>query len=205
MTGVLNRSFTRREKVMVVVLLVALIGGLYFLVVHYPIASRMEQIEHDEEEADGLISAAEAKYAEYVSMKQELDEILSRPAEDISVMPEYNNIETLMCKLHEIFDGTNPDFGFGQASINEDTASRTINFTCTARNYEEARQLLRDVTGTGYRCILNSFTMTPDNGSLYDSELKLSGVVTFYEHVTQSEEDVTVNTEAVTEGAESES
>ncbi len=188
MSDFLKRSFTRREKVMIIVLLVVLIGGLYFMAVHYPIVNRMGQIERDAENIDVQIEAAEVKSNEYIAMKQELDEILSQPKEDITVMPPYNNIETLMLKLDTIFDGTNPDFDFGQVSITDDIATRTINFTCTAKNYKQARRLLRDLTGTGYRCLLDSFTLAPVDGNLYGGELKVSGVITFYEYVQQSEE-----------------
>ena len=62
-------------------------------------------------------------------------------------------------------------------------AARSISFTCTAESYQDARRLLRDVTGTGWRCLLNSFTMTPLEESLYGGRLRVSGVVTFYEYV----------------------
>ena len=188
MSEFFNRNFTRREKAMIVVLLVVLLGGLYFLVVHFPIVNRMEEIGNEVEEVEKKTADAEVKLAEYSEMKRELDEILSQPEEDITVMPPYNNIETLMKKLDVIFAGTNPNFSFGQASITDEIAARTINFNCTARDYKEARSLLKAVTGTGYRCLLNSFTLTPVEGGLYEGELKVSGAITFYEHVRPTEE-----------------
>lgn len=187
MSDLLNRSFTRREKNLLLVLILVLLVGLYFMAVHYPIVNRMEQIERDSEDTDVLLEAAEVKMAEYISMKKELEEILSQPEEDITVMPPYSNIKTLMRKLDDIFDGTSPDFTFGQANIDDGIAARKINFTCTAADYQEARTLIRDMTGTGYRCLLDSFTMTPEGEDLYSGELNLSGVITFYEYAQQDE------------------
>ena len=183
MSDFLNRSFTRREKLILLALLLAVLVALYFLVVHYPIVNRMEQIEHESEEVDKRLSEAAVKAAEYSNMKTELDRILARPQDQISVMPAYSNIETLMRKLDVIFAGTGPDFSFGQASVRDNVAARSISFTCTAESYQGARRLLRDVTGTGWRCLLNSFTMTPLEESLYGGRLRVSGVVTFYEYV----------------------
>lgn len=183
MSEFMRRSLTRREKFMIVILLVALIIGLYFLVVHYPIVNRLEEIDRDTEDLEKRITAAEVKAADYSLMKAELNEILSMPEDEISVMPPYNNIETLMRRLDVIFDGTQPDFTFGQASIRDNVATRVINFTCIAKDYQDARRLLRDVTGTGWRCLLNSFTITPVEGDLFQGELRVSGVVTFYEYV----------------------
>lgn len=185
MSEFMSHSLTRREKAMLLVLLLALVIGLYFLVVHYPIVNRMEEIDRDTEDLDKQIEAAEVKSAEYSSMKTELDEILAQP--EASVMPPYNNIEPLMRKLDVIFAGTNPDFSFGQATISESVATRTISFSCTAKDYQSARGLLRDVTGTGWRCLLNSFTMTPVEGDLYEGEIRVSGVITFYEYVQTAE------------------
>ena len=168
MSDFLNRSFTRREKLILLALLLAVLVALYFLVVHYPIVNRMEQIEHESEEVDKRLSEAAVKAAEYSNMKTELDRILARPQDQISVMPAY---------------GTGPDFSFGQASVRDKVAARSISFTCTAESYQDARRLLRDVTGTGWRCLLNSFTMTPLEESLYGGRLRVSGVVTFYEYV----------------------
>lgn len=183
MSDFLNRSFTRREKLILLALLLAVLVALYFLVVHYPIVNRMEQIEHESEEVDKRLSEAAVKAAEYSNMKTELDRILAQPQDRISVMPPYSNIETLMRKLDVIFAGTGPDFSFGQASVRDNVAARSISFTCTAESYQDARRLLRDVTGTGWRCLLNSFTMTPLEESLYGGRLRVSGVVTFYEYV----------------------
>lgn len=188
MSDFLSRNFTRREKTMIVVLLAALLVGLYFLAVHYPVVNRMEQIEQETAEVDGLIETAEGKAAEYTAMKQELDKILSQPEEDVTVMPPYNNVESLMSRLDAIFHGTNANFSFGQAAITDHVAARKINFSCSAKDYQEARRLLRDVTGTGWRCLLDSFTLAPVNGSLFGSELQVSGVITFYEYVRQGEE-----------------
>ncbi len=186
MTGILNRTFTRREKVMLLALVLVLIVGLYFYCVHFPVVNGLQEVERRDEEVSAQMTAAQAKADEYNAMQEELEEIFSQPADQITVMPPYNNIETLMRKLDVIFAGTNPDFSFSQASIRDNIASRNISFSCTASSYEAARRLLRDVTGTGYRCLLNSFTLTPVNGALYDSPLRVSGVISFYELVQDS-------------------
>ena len=183
MSDIMGRRLTGREKALILVVLIVLVAGLYFLVVHYPIVERTAEIQRETEVVEQEYQAAQLKAAEYASMKQELDEILSQPADKITVMPLYNNIETLMRRLDVIFAGTNPQFNFSQARITDGTAARTISFTCTAASYQAARNLLKAVTGTGYRCLLDSFTLTPKEGDLYAGEVNVSGAITFYEHV----------------------
>ena len=188
MTDLMKRSFTRRERALLLVLLVMLLVGLYFLAVHFPIVNRLEAIDREQEVLLAQLETAQLKAAEYSAMKQELDEILSQPEEDITVMPAYNNIETLMRKLDVIFAGTSPDFTFNQVRTTDNVASRTIHFSCTAEDYQAARQLLREVTGTGWRCLLDSFTMNPEGETLYAGQIRLSGAITFYEYMPSAEE-----------------
>lgn len=188
MPDVMKRSFTRRERALILVLLVMLLVGVYFLAVHFPIVNRMEEIDREQENLQTELEAAQLKAVDYASMKQELDQILSQSEEDITVMPAYNNIETLMRRLDVIFAGTSPDFTFNQARITDNVAARTINFSCTAEDYQSARQLLREVTGTGWRSLLDSFTLTPEGDTLYAGQIRVSGAITFYEYIPQAEQ-----------------
>lgn len=188
MPDVMKRSFTRRERALILVLLVMLLVGVYFLAVHFPIVNRMEEIDREQENLQTELEAAQLKAVDYASMKQELDQILSQSEEDITVMPAYNNIETLMRRLDVIFAGTSADFTFNQARITDNVAARTINFSCTAEDYQSARQLLREVTGTGWRSLLDSFTLTPEGETLYAGQIRLSGAITFYEYIPQAEQ-----------------
>ena len=185
MSGILNRALTNREKGMLLALVIILIVGLYFYCVHFPVVNGMEEVERDTAAVETQLTAARAKAAEYADMQAELEEIFSKPTDQISILPPYSNIETLMRRLDVIFAGTNPDFSFGQASISDNIASRNISFSCTANDYAAARRILRDVTTTGYRSLLNSFTFSPVEGELYTGPINVSGVITFYELVPE--------------------
>lgn len=195
MRNFLSHALSNREKCLLLVLIVLLIVGLYFFAVQYPIAERTAAIEQENEALDGQIAAAQAKADEYNAMQAELDEIMSLPPDQITLLPPYSNIETLMRALDNIFAGTDADFSFSQPRITDNVAARTITFTCTAADYTTARRLLRDVAGTQYRSLLNSFTLTPvREGDLYTGALQVSGSITFYERMPVTE------TEPETEG-----
>ncbi len=190
MSQFIKHRFSRREKALALVLIVALLVGLYFFAVHFPVTRGISQAEQDTEEVDARLTEAQAKMAEYTQMQQELEEILAQPADQITIMPPYNNIETLMQRLDVIFAGTNAQFSFGQAQITEGVAARSISFQCTAASYQEARRLLRDLTGMGYRCLINSFSFNPESDtSLYSGPLDVSASVTFYEYAGEPEEE----------------
>ena len=193
MKGILDRTLSNREKGMLLALVLVLIVGLYFFCVHFPVVNGMEQVRRDTETVDTQLSAAQARAAEYASMQTELAEIFSKPTGEISVLPMYSNIEPLMRRLDVIFAGTNPDFSFGQAGISDNIAARNISFSCTAADYAAARSLLRDVSSTGWRSLLNSVSFSAASGDLYSGPVSVSGVITFYELVPQAAADETAD------------
>ena len=187
MRSFLSRALSNREKCLLLVLIALLLVGLYFFAVQYPIAGRTAAIAQENEVLDTELAAAQARADEYNAMKAEIDAIMAQPQDQITLLPPYSNLETLMRVLDAIFAGTNADFNFSQPSINGDVAARTISFSCTAADYTTARRLLREVAGTPYRSLLGSFTITPvDGGDLYTGALQVNGTITFYERIPQA-------------------
>ena len=183
MNNVLNRRFTSRERWLMLVLALILVCGLYFLVVHYPITQRMEEIEIEMEEIASDTDIANVRYTIYQSMKNELDEIFAMPEDELTVMPEYDNLQTLMVYFNTIFAGTDPSFNFDQVRINGNVATRTIRFSFTASDYYKAKDILHKLTDTGYRCLLDNVSFGTTVDEVEVGELKISGTITFYELV----------------------
>lgn len=186
----LNRSFTRREIVLLLVLVLLLIVGLYFYAVHYPIVNRMAEINAEEEDVLFKTDVAKTRQGIYNNMKTELDEIFKTPEDELTVMPEYSNFQTLLNHFNTIFDGHEPVLSFDTVTFNGNIAARTVRFTFLASDWEEGREILTQLTDTGYRCLLDSLSFTSDDSRDNDnffvesSPLKISGSITFYELVS---------------------
>lgn len=188
MSDFLNRSFSRREKFLLLLLVVVLLVGLYFLLVHYPIVTRMAEIETETDDVLYEQEIANARLAVYNTMQDELKVIFAMPADELTEMPAYDNAETLMLHLNRIFAGTNQRLSFDEIRVGEESnvAERTMRFSFDATSYKEARGVITDLTNTGYRCLLDSLSISPtDDGSVETGALGVSGTITFYELVTQ--------------------
>lgn len=184
MNNLLNRRFSRREIALILLLVVILLVGMYFYFVHYPITQRHAEIEEEREEIALSTEVAEARYAVYQSMKSELAEIFAMPEDKLTVMPEYDNIQTLMNYFHVIFvDGTNEALNYDSVSVNGNIAKRTVRFSFTAVSYEQAKEILGQLAGTGYRCLLENVSLVPaeSGGEVETGALRVSGTITFYE------------------------
>lgn len=183
MSNVLTRKLTRREQFLMLLLVLIIIIGLYFYLVHYPIEQRYEEIAAEREEIALQTDVAVVRAGIYQSMKMELDEIFAMPEEEITVMPEYDNIQTLMNYFNVIFVGTDPVLNYDAVRVNGKIATRTIRFTFTATDYNHAKKILGQLTDTGFRCQLESVSIVPaeNGGEVETGAQKVSGTITFYE------------------------
>lgn len=179
----LMRSFTKREKIILLVLVLFLVAGFYFLVIHYPVTNRLEEIAAEKLEVEDQTNAAIAKGQVYIRMKNELNEIMSLPLDKLTVMPTYDNTQALWFYYRSIFVDVAPDLRFSDPKISGRIATRSMTFSFTAENYDIAKETLKQLTGTGFRCLLQNVTITPGDGNLADDALKVSGTIIFYELV----------------------
>ncbi len=207
----LMRSFNRREKIMLLVLVLVALVGLYVLAVHNPIKKELADLETEREEMELQRDVAQAIALRYNSMKSELEEIFAMPQDQITVMPLYDNAEALMVQLNHILGDLEYNLTFSEVTFQEKVATRAVQFTFTAPSYEAARDIIQRLTHTGNRSLMNALTITPaentsrgdGNSNIYlrsnDREttasggilagpLQVSGTITFYESAPDAAE-----------------
>lgn len=182
MSNLINRKFTNREKVLMLILVLVLLVGLYFYLVHYPITERTKEIEVEEEELFLQQTVADVRLQNYNEMKSELEEIFALPEDEITLMPDFDNRQTLLNYFNVIFAGTDEDLSYDEVRFNGNIAERTMRFSFSAYSYDKAIEVLTNLTRSGWRCLLDSLSINPiDGGDLTDSALRISGSITFYE------------------------
>lgn len=177
----LMHSFTKREKIVLLVLVLFLVAGFYFLMIHYPVTTRLEEIEAEKLNVEDQTTLAIAKGQVYVKMRNELNDIKALPLDKLTVMPVYDNFQALFAYFRGIFDGVEPDIRFSEAKVDGRIATRSMSFSFTAPDYETAKSVLRKFTGTGYRCLLQNVTISPEDGDMQSNALRVSGTMIFYE------------------------
>lgn len=198
----LMRNFTRREKVMLVILVLVLLVGLYFLCVHRPVEARLEELELEKEDLELQTTVATVKLGQRNKMKAELDEIFALPKDQITVMPPYNNLEGLMVQFDSIFMGLEPKLSFPEVRFEEGIATRPIEFEFDAPGYDQARAILTRLTRTGQRALLDGLSIRPMDtvvtdrsgmlqnravgGDIKTEPVSVKGTIYFYELAPES-------------------
>ena len=179
----LLRSFNKREKIILLVLVLFLVVGFYFMMIHYPVTTRLEEIEAEKLNVEDQTNLAIAKGQVYIRMKNELNDIMALPLDKLTVMPSYDNFQTLTFYFTSIFQGIAPDIRFSNPIFSGRIATRSMSFSFNASDYETAKETLRQFTGTGFRCLLQNVTFSPEDGDLENNGVRVSGTIVFYELV----------------------
>lgn len=180
----LLHTFTRREKLLMVVLAVVMLLGVYILAVHYPVRDSLAQLEQERADLELNLQIAQARYGQYQTMKDELADILSRPADQITVMPDYDNLQPLMSRLNQIFSpAISYEMSFDPVLLEGTVARRTIRVTFTCAAYQETRSILEQLCRTGWRCLISELSLSPvqNVGDLSNSAVAATVTVTFFE------------------------
>lgn len=157
----LMRSFSRREKVLLLVLVLVMLMGLYVLAVHNPVKANLAQLAQEKEDLELKLQVTQVKLGQYKSMKAELEEIFAMPEDQLTVMPPYDNTKALMVQLNHILGELEYDLNFSEVKFNENVATRAVQFTFDAPSYEEARAIIQRLTHTGNRSLMNTLTIAP--------------------------------------------
>lgn len=193
----LMRNFTRREKVLLVILGLVLLVGLYFLCVQRPVEDRLAALELEKEDLELDTTVATTMLAQRNEMRAELDEIFAMPKDQITVMPAYDNLETLMVQFDSIFMGLEPKLSFPEVRFEEGVATRPIEFEFDAPSYDQARAILTRLTRTGQRSLLDGLSIQPmeressgrgqtANGDIKTGPVSVRGTIYFYELAPES-------------------
>lgn len=181
------RQFTHREKLILGGMVVVLLAVMYVLLVHHPIEERYLELEASRADAELALADTQAKAYRYNSMQAELEEIFSMDEDEITVMPPYDNLNTLLTLFNGIFIGSQPQFSYAPPEMHGNVAVRTIRISYTASSYEQARSILEQLTGTGYRCLVTSLSISPRDGDITRGPVSVEVAINFYELVKNTD------------------
>ena len=183
----MSRSFTKREKILLLVMAVLLLGLVYYQFVIKETADAIERYDVSALESEMLIEQAKAQ-----SKAQMLAEIEKGTADVNGVVASYNNIKNEIRELNDILSGTSGyNISFEQAVRSGDTARRDITITYETSNYNKARSVMKSLKNCKYRCMIKDVSFTSQSqgasGLRSGGKVSVSLKVTFYETMVDAD------------------
>lgn len=182
-----NTRISPKDTVLIFVLIVILVGALYYLLFYSPLQNELAQIEIQSAELDTATAVTAKKIASMDAMQAELDEIFSRPEDEITEIAPYDNAKNMMNFLNGILSRSNEyELSSPDPNITEDgMVRRSVNLSFTCEDYATAKSILKDLASWNYRCLIKDVVISAEaNDGEYDIStgvVSVRATLTFFE------------------------
>lgn len=181
----LSRDFTTKEKILVGVLILILLGFAYYQFLYQPVQERIEAAKSQQQTLQTELDGLNAKIAALEKMQREIDDIIASGS--VSVMPSYNSSKEETTLLNDILaDASQFAISFSNVKRDGDQIRRTVSLQYTTYDYKLSEWVLQQLTESGYRCLLGDVRFAVGETRLVDTNemntiVRVNATATFYE------------------------
>lgn len=157
-TSILNRSFSAREKALILVLAIVLLVAAYYYFVVRSVAETQEAnaaaLEQVQSEIDTQLAIAQVRS----KMQGGLEKLGT--LESLPEVAVYDNLRNELDELNKVLEQTNSyDIKFSTPEIDGETVRRIVNITFSAPSYEESLSVVDQLQNGKYRCDVTDFSL----------------------------------------------
>ena len=177
-------KLSARESAMLVFLLVLIIGVGYYMGFYTPLQKELASIAAQSNDIDTQITTSMAKVGKMNTMQEELDEILSRPANQLTEIAPYDNKEVVLNQLYGILGQTEDySLNFTDPDVQSDgTVRRNISMTFSCADYASAKAVIDALTTSHWRCLVSNLSITSSTSNILEESVTVTATITFFEH-----------------------
>ena len=158
-----SKQFTRREKVLLVIMALVLVLGAYFWLVQEPVSQQTAALRAAQADAETELIVLEAKAQSLEQMRSELDELKAQPG-TLAETPRYDNLQHVIALLNTAMANTGDyTLSFQPVETPEEgnIVRRVIDMTFTCGSYDAARSVVKTLHDGPYRCQISTITAAP--------------------------------------------
>ena len=177
----IGREFTRREKLLLLLLSLILVGLAYYQFVDRPVRESLANAQAEYDSLSVEMTTVQAKLTVMRRMRDEMEDITNGGT--ASEMKSYNNSKAEISLLNDILRGT-PEYSITFANVQRDGDQIRRNFSLqfTAENYATVERIVESLTKSPYRCLVGDLKLTGDRSTgIQSGTVKASTTATFFE------------------------
>ena len=180
----LKRPFSKFEKSFLLLLVILMLGLVYYRFVKIPVEDRIAAADTFEIEQQ-----IETEYRKRQLIQSMKDEVSTNQDTITGVVATYDNFKSEAALLNSIFVplAEKYNYSFQTPIATDDTVRRTINISFSTANYRVCRDILQRLHDSKYRCMISDITISATdkssntNKTLLTSPINCNLSVTFYE------------------------
>ncbi len=189
--SVLSRDFSTREKVILLILLLFLVGFAYYQFVDKPVRESLAAAEAETEKLQTELTSVRSRIATLQRMRDEIDDVTSGGLN--SYMPSYNNSREELRLLNDILsDTTQYTITFTGLTRSGDQIRRNFTLQFTASDYDVMKTVIAELTGSEMRCLIGDLRcslVTNRYRDWADGVISVNCSAVFYETMVGGEPD----------------
>lgn len=177
----LNREFTTREKLLILLLCLVLVGLAYYQFVDQPVRTALTNAHAERDSLNTELAAVNAKLKLMRRMRDEMEDITAGGT--VSEMKSYNNSKAEIELLNDILRGT-PDYSISFANVTRDNDQIRRNFSLkfTSDSYDSVQRIIKRLSASPYRCLVGDLKISaPRDGTMKEGPVSVNATATFFE------------------------
>lgn len=185
----LTRSFTKREKTLLLLLSILVLTAIYYFAVHLPCKTAIEEARSEKEALETENAVLQAKCAKKDQMQKELDEIFA--GGEAKEVPRYDNIAAVTEYLNSALSQTNSfNVTCGDVKFDENAAiyRRPVQIRTNLFGYSGVQRVITKLFNCPYLSQISTIHITPYNrrgqvesNNIEDRDVTVSISMDFYE------------------------
>ena len=177
----MNREFTTREKLLILLLCLILVGLAYYQFVDQPVRTALNNAHAERDSLLTELTAVNAKLTVMRRMRDEMEDITAGGT--VSEMKSYNNSKPEIALLNDILRGT-PDYtiSFADVTRDGDQIRRNFTMTFTADSYARIQRIVKQLSESPYRCLIGDLKISVTRGkTMEEGPINVNATATFFE------------------------
>ena len=160
MRSILNHVLTKKEKIFLVLVVLACLGSIWFFGIYRPIRQRIQAA--DTTELEDELSIEEMKALKIQSMQKE---ITANKEAGLPEIPSYNSFKEEIAELNKIF-GNAVDFDFQFSEPEQDGS--LVKFD--AKNFEAAKEMVKEILNSPFRTMVHDLSISSNSRTSADHQ-----------------------------------
>lgn len=177
----MDRAFTTREKILMLVFAVVLLGCAYYLLVFSPSQAAIESAQTQTSQLESELAIDQAMAAQVSNMRDELAEKRAAGTRAKKTL-DYDSTPAIMKELNGILASTKTySLSFADPERSEDgaTVRQSASVSFTASSYNAAKAVVKSLVNNKYTSLVTDFSISAgDSGS----EASASVNIVYYEN-----------------------
>lgn len=178
----MSRKFSTREKILLLILAVLLILSTYYTLVDQPVRTTLQDAQSRMSAAEAELNIQMVRLEKMRQMQQALDQRDPNAQADV---PDFDNAQAVVTLMNNAMAQTQEyTLSFQSVAYNGAIASRSIDMDFICDDYDSAKQILKTLLDSPYRCRITSLNVASSDGASVCTEpVQVRASVTFYEYL----------------------